>query len=125
MMHVLRLVGFAPLSMELESVDLVDAPPPGHLLVEARTSAISVSTEIANFRDHAAHSAEQPYCGIARTTGKYPPAAARQGRREGVTGSRWRPRLRLGTAWSGAVGEAGGFAWIPDGVSFDHAAMTT
>ena len=49
-MRALRLVAFAPLSMELESADLPDVPPPGMLLVEARTTAISAGTEIANLR---------------------------------------------------------------------------
>jgi L-iditol 2-dehydrogenase len=126
-MRALRLVAFAPLSMELESCELPDRPPTGTLLVEARTSAISAGTEIANFRGITPyHSAEQadwrdrPYypgyslAGVVRAVG------------EGVTG--FEPGDRVcgwGPHGSAAIVEAERFARIPDGVSVDHAAMTT
>src|SRR5215207_10069548 len=60
-MRALRLVAFAPMMMELESYELPETPPPGMLLVEARTSAISAGTEIANLRGITPyHSAENP-----------------------------------------------------------------
>ena len=126
-MRALRLVAFAPLSMELESCELPDTPPPGTLLVEARTSAISAGTEIANFRGITPyHSAEQPdwrdrpyypgysLAGVVRAVG------------DGVSG--FAPGDRVcgwGPHGSAAVVDAARFAQIPDGVSFDHAAMTT
>ena len=126
-MRVLRLVGFAPLSMELESVELPDAPPPGTLLVEARTSAISAGTEIANFRGITTyHSAEQPDWRDRPYYPGYSLAGVVKAVGEGVTG--FMPGDRVcgwGPHGSGAVVEAARFARIPEGVSFDHAAMTT
>ena len=126
-MRALRLVAFAPLAMELESCELPDRPPPGTLLVEARTSAISAGTEIANFRGITTyHSAEQPdwrdrpyypgysLAGVVRAVG------------EGVTD--FEPGDRVagwGPHGSAAVVPASRFARIPEGLSFDHAAMTT
>ncbi|MFN8634891.1 MAG: zinc-binding alcohol dehydrogenase [Chloroflexota bacterium] len=113
--------------MELESCELPDVPPPGMLLVEARTSAVSAGTEIANFRGATTyHSAENPdwrdrpyypgysLTGVVRAVG------------EGVTG--FAPGDRVagwGPHASAAVVDAARFARIPDGVSFDHASLTT
>ncbi len=44
-----RLVAFRPYTMELESFDLPDAPPPGHLLAETICTLISTGTELANY----------------------------------------------------------------------------
>src|SRR4051812_12567671 len=49
-MRALRLAAYRPLAMELESVEVAETPPPGMLLVEAKTTAISAGTEIANYR---------------------------------------------------------------------------
>jgi hypothetical protein len=49
-MQAKRLVAFAPLTMQTEMFDLTDSPPPGKMLVEARTTMISAGTEIANYR---------------------------------------------------------------------------
>jgi len=49
-MKARRLVSFAPMTMELEEVELADQPPPGQLLVETETTAISAGTEVANYR---------------------------------------------------------------------------
>ena len=122
-MHVLRLVASRRCRWSWRASTSPTRRRPGTLLVEARTSAISAGTEIANFRDHAvplgraAGLAGSPVLPVTRWPGVVVG--------EGVTGLRaGRPRLRLGTArarlWSAAR-----FARIPDGVSFDHAAMTT
>ena len=44
-----RLVAFRPYTLELESFDLSDAPPPGHLLAETTCTLISTGTELANY----------------------------------------------------------------------------
>ncbi len=126
-MRALRLVAFAPLAMELESCELSDAPPPGTLLVETRTTLISAGTEIANFRGmtvfHSADKADwrdNPYypgyslAGVVKAVG------------DGVAG--FVPGDRVcgwGPHGSAAVVDASRFSRIPDGVSFDHAAMST
>jgi hypothetical protein len=38
------------MTMELEEFDLAEQPGPGQMLVEARTTAISAGTEVANYR---------------------------------------------------------------------------
>jgi 2-desacetyl-2-hydroxyethyl bacteriochlorophyllide A dehydrogenase len=126
-MRALRLVAYAPLSMELESAELPDVPPPGTLLVEARTTAISAGTEIANLRGITPyHSADNPdwrdrpyypgysLAGVVRAVG------------EGVVG--FAPGDRVcgwGPHASAAIVDARRFVPIPEGVSFDHAAMTS
>ncbi|HZO32548.1 MAG TPA: zinc-binding alcohol dehydrogenase [Chloroflexota bacterium] len=126
-MRALRLVAFAPLSMELESCELPDTPPPGTLLVEARTSAISAGTEIANFRGITPyHSAEQPDWRDRPYYPGYSLAGVVKAVGDGVSG--FAPGDRVcgwGPHGSAAVVDAARFAQIPDGVSFDHAAMTT
>ncbi len=126
-MRVVRMVGFAPLAMELESVELPDVPPPGMLLVEARTSAISAGTEIANFRGLTPyHSAAQPDWRDRPYIPGYSLAGVVRAVGEGVAG--FTPGDRVcgwGPHASGAVVEAARFARIPDAVSFDHAALTT
>jgi len=44
-----RLVAFRPYTMELESFDLPDAPPPGYVLAETTCTLISTGTELANY----------------------------------------------------------------------------
>jgi len=44
-----RLVAFRPNTMELETFDLPDTPPPGHLLAETTCTLISTGTELANY----------------------------------------------------------------------------
>jgi 2-desacetyl-2-hydroxyethyl bacteriochlorophyllide A dehydrogenase len=126
-MRALRLVAFAPLSMELESCELPDVPPPGTLLVEASTSAISAGTEIANFRGITPyHSAEQPDWRIRPYYPGYSLAGVVRAVGEGVGGFELGDRVcGWGPHGSAAVVAAERFARIPDGVSFDHAAMTT
>ena len=38
------------MTMELEEFELSEQPGPGQMLVEARTTAISAGTEVANYR---------------------------------------------------------------------------
>lgn len=126
-MRALRLVAFAPLSMELESAELPDVPPPGMLLVEAATTAVSAGTEIANLRGLTPYFSaanpnwrDNPYypgyslAGVVRAVG------------EGVSGFEpgdhvcgWGPHA------SAAIVDARRFVQIPAGVSFDHAALTS
>lgn len=126
-MRALRLVAYAPMSMELESVELPDAPPAGTLLVEARTTAISAGTEIANLRGITPyHSADNPDWRDRPYYPGYSLAGVVRGVGEGVTG--FAPGDRVcgwGPHASGAVVDAGRFVLIPDAVSFDHAAMTS
>jgi 2-desacetyl-2-hydroxyethyl bacteriochlorophyllide A dehydrogenase len=126
-MRALRLVAYAPLSMELESAELPDPPPPGLMLVEAKTTAISAGTEIANFRGITTYRSAanpdwraDPYypgyslAGVVRTVG------------EGV--SRFAPGDRvcgMGPHASAVVVDPERFVRVPDAVSFDDAAMTT
>src|SRR5205823_3819384 len=44
-----RLVAFRPYSMELETFDLPDTPPPGQVLAETTCTLISTGTELANY----------------------------------------------------------------------------
>jgi len=44
-----RLAAFRPYTMELETFDLSDTPPPGHLLAETTCTLISTGTELANY----------------------------------------------------------------------------
>ncbi len=123
----MRLVAFAPLAMELESCELPDSPPPGTLLIETRTSAISAGTEIANFRGMTTYnSAEQPDWRDRPYYPGYSLAGVVKAVGAGVTG--FVPGDRVagwGPHGSAALVQADRFAVIPDGVSFDHAAMTT
>lgn len=126
-MRALRLVAFAPRAMELESYELPDVPPPGTLLVEARTTAISAGTEIANYRGTTTYfSATQPDWRDRPYYPGYSLAGVVQAVGEGVSGfapgdhvAGWGPH------GSASVVQADRFARIPDGVSFDHAALTT
>jgi 2-desacetyl-2-hydroxyethyl bacteriochlorophyllide A dehydrogenase len=126
-MRALRLVAFAPLTMELESYELPDAPPPGTLLVEARTTAISAGTEIANYRGATPyHSAANPDWSASPYYPGYSLAGVVRAVGEGVTG--FGPGDRVcgwGPHASAAIVDAARFATIPETVSFDHAAMTT
>ncbi len=47
--HGQRLVAFRPYTMEMESFDLPDAPPPGYLRAETTCTLISTGTELANY----------------------------------------------------------------------------
>ncbi|MFN8526191.1 MAG: zinc-binding dehydrogenase [Chloroflexota bacterium] len=126
-MRALRLAAYAPLSMELETYEVADAPPPGHILVEARTTAISAGTEIANFRGMTTYrSAANPDWRNDPYVPGYSLAGVVKAVGEGVTtfapGDRvcgWGPHASCASV------EASRFVRIPDAVSFDHAAMTT
>ncbi len=126
-MQVRRLVAFAPLSIEMETVDLPEVPAVGQLLVQAHTTAISAGTEIANYRGITTYrSAAKPdwradpyYPGYALTG-----TVVAVG--ESVTTVRVGDRVcGMGPHASMALVEARQFVPIPDTVSDDHAAMTT
>lgn len=126
-MQARRLVAFAPLSMELETVDLPEAPSAGQLLVRAHTTAVSAGTEVANYRGITTYrSAASPdwradpyYPGYALTG-----TVVAVG--EGVTTARVGDRVcGMGPHASAALVDARQFVPIPDTVSDDHAAMTT
>lgn len=126
-MQAQRLAGYAPLTMTIESFELDETPPAGHMLVEAHTTAISAGTEIANYRGTThQHSAElkdwsaNPYFpgySLAGTVLKVGPGVTDFSVGDRVCG--------MGKHASHSVVAAGEFVHIPDGVSFDYAAMTT
>jgi 2-desacetyl-2-hydroxyethyl bacteriochlorophyllide A dehydrogenase len=126
-MQAQRLAGYAPLTMTIETFELDDSLPEGHMLVEAHSTAISAGTEIANYRGTThQHSAElkdwsaNPYFpgySLAGVVTKVGPGVTAFSVGDRVCG--------MGRHASHSVVEAREFARIPDGVSFDHAAMTT
>ncbi len=126
-MQARRLVAFAPLSMEIETVDLPDVPSVGQLLVQAHTTAISAGTEIANYRGITT------YRSVANPDWRadpYYPGYALAGTvlavGEGVTTVRVGDRVcGMGPHASAALVDARQFVPIPGTVSDDHAAMTT
>lgn len=121
-----RLASFAPMTMELEEFELPEAGEPGQILVEARTTAISAGTEIANYRGITTQRQSvkdwraQPYrpgyslAGVVRAVA---PGVTRFKIGDRVCG--WGPHASL--AWV----DAARFERIPDEVSFDDAAMTS
>ncbi|HZQ98157.1 MAG TPA: zinc-binding dehydrogenase [Chloroflexota bacterium] len=121
-----RLASFAPMTMELEEFELPDGGEPGQILVEARTTAISAGTEIANYRGITTQRQSvkdwraQPYrpgyslAGVVRAVA---PGVTRFKIGDRVCG--WGPHASL--AWV----DAARFERIPDEVSFDDAAMTS
>jgi 2-desacetyl-2-hydroxyethyl bacteriochlorophyllide A dehydrogenase len=113
--------------MELDTYEVPDSPPPGHLLVEARTTAISAGTEIANYRgDTTYRSAANPDWGSDPYVPGYSLAGVVQAVGDGVEGFAVGDRVcGMGPHASAAVVPAEAFARIPEGVSYDHAAMTT
>ena len=126
-MRALRLVAYAPLSMELESAELPDPPPPGLMLVEAKTTAVSAGTEIANFRGITTYrSAANPDW---RADPYYPGySLAGVVRSVGAGVDRFAPGDRvcgMGPHASAVVVDPERFVRVPDAVSFDDAAMTT
>ncbi|MFG1422320.1 zinc-dependent alcohol dehydrogenase [Roseixanthobacter liquoris] len=122
-----RLAGYAPLTMTIESFELDETLPPGHMLVEAHTTAISAGTEIANYRGMThQHSAElkdwsdKPYFpgySLAGIVLKIGPGVTEFAVGDRVCG--------MAKHASHAVVDSHQFVHIPDGVSFDYAAMTT
>jgi 2-desacetyl-2-hydroxyethyl bacteriochlorophyllide A dehydrogenase len=122
-----RLVAFAPRSLELEPFPLPAEPPPGAMVVEAWTTAISAGTEVANYlgrtRQRSAEAPDwraNPYypgyslAGVVRAVGA------------GVAG--FAPGDRVcghGPHASAAVVDPGRFVTMPEGVAFDDAALTT
>lgn len=126
-MRALRLVAYAPLSMELESAELPDTPPPGTILVDVHTTAISAGTEIANFRGITTYrSAANPDWRADPYYPGYSVAGVVRAVGDGVT--RFAPGDRvcgMGPHASAVVVDPASFVKIPEGVSFDHAAMTT
>ena len=121
-----RLASFAPMTLELEEFELPDGGEPGQILVEARTTAISAGTEIANYRGITTQRQSvkdwraQPYrpgyslAGVVRAVA---PGVTRFKIGDRVCG--WGPHASL--AWV----DAARFERIPDEVSFDDAAMTS
>ncbi len=121
-----RLASFAPMTMELEEFELPETGEPGQILVEARTTAISAGTEIANYRGITTQRQSvkdwraQPYrpgyslAGVVRAVA---PGVTRFKIGDRVCG--WGPHASL--AWV----DAARFERIPDEVSFDDAAMTS
>jgi len=121
-----RLISFAPMTMELQEFDLPDAPGAGQILVEARTTAISAGTEIANYRGITTQRQAvrdwraEPYlpgyslAGVVRAVG---PGVGRFAIGERVCG--WGPHASV------AIVDAERFERIPDDVSFDDGAMTS
>ena len=114
------------MTMELEEFELDAEPGPGKLLVEARTTAISAGTEIANYRgittqrQAVADWRANPYrpgyslAGVVRAIG---PGV--EGFQVGDRVCGWGPHASL------AIVEAARFERIPPEVSFDDAAMTS
>jgi 2-desacetyl-2-hydroxyethyl bacteriochlorophyllide A dehydrogenase len=125
-MQARRLTSFAPMTMELEEFELTEQPGPGQILVEARTTAISAGTEIANYRGITTQRQAvsdwraQPYrpgyslAGIVRALG---PGVDKFAVGDRVCG--WGPHSSL------AIVDAERFERIPPEVSFDDAAMTS
>src|SRR5579884_3895073 len=121
-----RLASFAPMTMELEEFELPETGEPGQILVEARTTAISAGTEVANYRGITTQRQAvkdwraQPYrpgyslAGVVRATA---PDVTRFKIGDRVCG--WGPHASV--AWV----DAARFERIPDEVSFDDAAMTS
>lgn len=125
-MKARRLVSFAPMTLELEEHELPEHGAPGQILVEARTTAISAGTEIANYRgittqrnaisDWRANPYRPGYslAGVVRAVG---PAVEKLAVGDRVCG--WGPHASL--AWV----DAARFERVPDEVSFDDGAMTS
>jgi 2-desacetyl-2-hydroxyethyl bacteriochlorophyllide A dehydrogenase len=126
-MRALRLVAYAPRSMELESVELPDVPPPGMLLVDAKATAISAGTEVANFRGITTYrSADSPDWRADPYYPGYSVAGVVRAVGDGVSGFAPGDRVcGMGPHASAVLVEAGRLVCIPDDVSFDYAAMTT
>ena len=126
-MQARRLVAFRPLTMELETVALPDAPPPGMMLVELETTAISAGTEVANYRGITAQrSAGQPDWRAAPYEPGYAAAGIVRAVGEGVTAFGVGDRVcGMARHASAAVVEPARFVHVPAGVSSDDAAMTT
>jgi L-iditol 2-dehydrogenase len=126
-MRALRLAAYRPLAMELESVEVSETPPPGMLLVEAKTTAISAGTEIANFRGITTYrSAANPDWSADPYIPGYSVAGVVKAVGAGVTAFQPGDRVcGMGPHASASHVEAARFVHIPDEVSFDHAAMTT
>src|SRR5688572_18743568 len=120
-----RLASFAPMTMDVEEFDLPEEGAPGQILVEARTTAISAGTEIANYRGITTQRQAvsdwraEPYrpgyslAGVVRAVG---PGVEKFAVGDRVCG--WGPHASL--AWV----DAARFELVPEEVGFDDAAMT-
>ena len=103
-----------------------DGLPPGTMVVEAWTSAISAGTEIANYLGLTSQHSTERRTGATILTiraTRSPASCRRSARASPVRAGR--PRLRQGPHGSAAIVDATRFVLIPDGVGFDDAAMTT
>jgi L-iditol 2-dehydrogenase len=127
-MKTTRMVGYAPMSMDVECVDLPDEPPPGKMLVECRTNAISAGTEIACYQGNTTYRSKthppdwrvDPYfpgysiAGVVRAVGSDVT--------EFVPGERV---CGMGPHASAVIVDPDSFVPIPNNVSYDNAALTT
>jgi 2-desacetyl-2-hydroxyethyl bacteriochlorophyllide A dehydrogenase len=125
-MKALRLVSFAPMTMELEEFELSDQPGPGQLLVETETTAISAGTEVANYRGITVYrpadsdwraNPYRPGYSLAGTVRAVGPGVEGVAPGERVCGN--------GPHASAVLVDAARVVHVPPEVSADHAAMTT
>ena len=122
-MRARRLVSPAPYQMTVEEFDLDDTPPSGSVLVKAATTAISAGTEVANYRGitvHRSASHGNPYYPGYSFAGTV--VAVGQGVDAFRPGDRVCGQVRHS---SFAIADPSRLVRIPDGVTFDQAAMTT
>lgn len=126
-MQTRRLVAFAPLSMEVETYELPEAPPPGKMLVQTHTTAISAGTEMANYRGITSYrSGAQPDWRSNPYYPGYSLAGVVQAIGEGVTHFHVGDRVcGMGPHASHVLVDPHQFVRIPGAVSSDHAALTT
>jgi len=114
------------MTMELEDHEVPDSGQPGQILVEARTTAISAGTEVANYRGITTQrqgvtdwraNPYRPGYSLAGIVKAVAPGVEKFKVGDRVCG--WGPHASL--AWV----EADRFELVPDEVGFDDAAMTS
>ena len=123
-MRARRLVSPAPYQMTVEAFDLDAVPPPGSVLVAAVSTAVSAGTEVANYRGITTYR-------TATKGNPYYPGYSFAGTvvavGEGVVWPRPGDRIcgQVRHASHAIVSDPSRLVPIPDGVSFDQAALTT
>ncbi|HLH72501.1 MAG TPA: zinc-binding alcohol dehydrogenase [Chloroflexota bacterium] len=122
-MRARRLVSVAPYQMDVEEYELSDTPPAGQVLVQARVTAVSAGTEVANYRgitkNRPADSTKPYYPGYS-FAGKVLAVGDR------VSGFQVGDRVcGMVNHLSHGLADPSRIAPIPDGVTDEQAAMST
>ncbi len=122
-MRARRLVSIEPYRMDVEEYDLAEVPPAGQLLVEARVTAVSAGTEVANYRGITRNRQTDP-------TRPYYPGYSFAGRvlavGAGVTAFRLNDRIcGMVNHFSHGYADPARVCLIPEGVTDEQAAMST